>query len=72
MNEVLLRVHPASGGWWIDCDLPIEPTYYQSGAQAEEAARGLATRLSGAGHNVRLVVNDRSQQLVAQHRYPAP
>ena len=69
MVHVMLRVHPAAGGWWIDCDLPLEPTYFRSGALAEQVARSLAVRLSGAGHDVKLVVNDRTDQTVATRRY---
>jgi hypothetical protein len=69
MNEVLLTVHPAAGGWWLACDLPLEPTYFRSGALAEQVARSLAIRLSGAGRDVKLVINDRSEQPVATHLY---
>ncbi len=69
MNEVILDVKAVSGGWWVGCDLPIEPTFYRSGARAEQMARALAVRLSEAGHDVRLLVNDRAHQLVATQRY---
>lgn len=69
MHEVVLRVHPAAGGWWVDCDLPLEKTYFRSGARAEAVARSLAIHLSGAGHDVRLMVRDRGDQVVATHRY---
>jgi len=69
MNEVVLRVQPAAGGWWVDCDLPIEPTYFRSGARAEEVARSLAIHLSGAGHEVKVEIRDRSELTVATQRY---
>lgn len=72
MNEVVLRVHPASGGWWLDCDLPLEPTYYRSGARAEETARSLALRINDLGRDVRVIINDRAQQAVATQVYFAP
>jgi len=68
-GDVTMRVHPAAGGWWIDCDLPLEPTYFRSGALAEQVARSLALRLSRVGHDVKLVINDRAEQTVATHRY---
>jgi hypothetical protein len=72
MSEVVLQVRPASGGWWVDCNLPLEPTYYRSGARAEETARSLALRLCNLGRDVRVIVNDRGQQTVATQIYFAP
>jgi len=69
MKEVLFRVQPAPVGWLVGCDLPIEPTYFRSGASAERVARDLAIHLSGAGHDVRLVIEDRTRQVVATQRY---
>jgi hypothetical protein len=69
MNEVVLRVHPAAGGWWVACDLPIEPVYFHSGARAEAAARSLAQTLSDAGHDTKVVINDRADFPVATQRY---
>lgn len=69
MKEVRMQVQPANGGWWIDCDLPIEPTYFRSGARAEQVARTLAVHLSTAGHNVRVEIEDRAAQVIATQRY---
>jgi len=69
MNEVVLRVHPAPGGWGVGCDLPIEPIYFHSGARAEAVARSLAQTLSDAGHDARVVINDRADFPVATQRY---
>jgi hypothetical protein len=69
MKNVHLRVQPASIGWWVGCDLPIEPTYFHSGARAEKVARDLALHLSDAGHDVRVVIEDRARQVVATQRY---
>lgn len=71
MHEVVLKVHPAAGGWWVDCDLPLEPTYFRSGARAEEAARALALHLRGAGHDVRLQIRDQADHIVEVRRYAA-
>jgi hypothetical protein len=69
MADVVLRVAPAGDGWWVDCDLPLEPTFFHSGAQAERTARALALRLSDCGRNVQLLVKDRREQTIATHRY---
>ena len=71
MHEVVLKVHPAAGGWWVDCDLPLEPTYFRSGARAEEVARLLALTLRGVGHDVQLTIRDRTDQVVQVRRYAA-
>jgi hypothetical protein len=69
MDEVVLKIRPAAGGWWVDCDLPLQPTYFRSGARAEETAQVLALRLSDAGLDVRVLIRDRTDQLVATRRY---
>ena len=69
MSEVKLQVAASGAGWWVDCDLPLEATYFQSGAHAQEVARRLAIHLSGAGHDVELWIRDRAEQLVATHLY---
>lgn len=69
MKDVQLQVQPATVGWWVDCDLPIEPVFFHSGARAETVARNLAIHLSGAGHDVRVVIEDRTNQVVATQRY---
>ncbi len=72
MKDVLMRVQPAASGWQIRCDLPLEAAYFRSGARAEQVARNLATHLSGAGHDVRVVIEDRTAQVVATQNYFAP
>ena len=69
MRTILVSILPAAGGWELDCDLPVETTYFRSGGRAEEAARNLAVRLIGEGNDVKLVVHDRSAQPVATQRY---
>jgi hypothetical protein len=69
VNDVLLRVNPGAGGWWVDCDLPLEPVYFRSGTRAEAVARTLALHLSGTGRDVRVVIQDRSEQVIATQRY---
>jgi hypothetical protein len=71
MHEVVLKVHPAAGGWWVDCDLPLEPTFFHSGARAEEVARDLALHLRATGHDVRLTIRDATDQIVEVRRYAA-
>lgn len=69
MVEVVLKVAPAAGGWWVDCDLPLEPTFFHSGATAEQAARALALRLADTGRDVRLFIRDALTRTIATHRY---
>jgi len=69
VEDVTLSVHPSEAGWWVDCDLPLEPTYFRSGARAEQMARSLATRLSHVGRDVKVIINDRSEQTVATQIY---
>lgn len=69
MREVVLKVAPAAQGWWVDCDLPLEPIFFLSGAQAERTARELALRLTDNGRDVRLFVKDLRDQTIATHRY---
>lgn len=71
MIEVVLKVSPSPGGWSVNCDLPLEPTFFHSGAKAEQTARALALRLSDAGRDVRLVLEDRWEQTIATHCYLA-
>jgi hypothetical protein len=69
MKEVVLNVAPAAEGWWVDCDLPLEPIFFRSGDLAEQTARKLALLLTDLGRDVRLFVRDRLDYPVATHRY---
>ena len=68
-GQVRLQVRPALGGWQVICDLPIETSYFRSGARAERAARDLAIRLSALGHDVEVVIQDRGQEVVGTQIY---
>jgi len=68
MHEITLKVGPVGSGWSIDCSL-LEPIFFRSGARAEAAGRDLALHLSGAGHDVRMLICDRTEQYVVTHRY---
>ncbi len=69
VNQVRLTVQPAVGGWQVHCDLPLETSYFRSGARAERAARELAIRLSALGHDVQLIIEDRGRQVVGTQLY---
>jgi hypothetical protein len=69
MKDIRLQVNPTVSGWRVVCDLPIEATYFRSGARAEQAARDLAVHFSEAGHDVRVLIEDRGEQVVATQRY---
>lgn len=64
-----MRVAPAPGGWSIDCDLPLETTYFRSGARAEHIARRIANNLRGAGMNVEVSVRGLDGEVVGVHRF---
>ena len=72
IGRVGIQVQPARNGWQVSCDLPIETIYFRSGAQAESAARRLAMRLSGLGHDVQVEIHDRDGRLVGTQLYLAP
>lgn len=72
MQSVHIDVRPIGAGWWVGCDLPLQPTYFRSGARAEAMARSLAIRLTETGCDVRVSVSDRLDQLIATQRYFAP
>ncbi len=72
IGRILMQVQPAKDGWQVNCDLPIETTYFRSGAQAEGAARSLAVRLSGLGHDVKVEIQDRQSRVVGTQIYFAP
>lgn len=72
MKDIVMKVGAADSGWRLSCDLPVEPTYFRSGARAEQSARDLAQRLCGAGLDVRVVIEDRARQVVAIQSYFAP
>ena len=63
-GQVRMQVHPTRYGWQLSCDLPIETTYYPSGARAEVAARNLALRLSDVGHDVQVEIQNLDSQVV--------
>ncbi|MBI1198831.1 MAG: hypothetical protein GC203_13300 [Phenylobacterium sp.] len=69
MRQVEMTLRPGSEGWWLDCDLPLEPTYYCSGGNAERVAGEIAIRISDTGRDVRLVIFDRNLGIVATRRY---
>ena len=69
VGQVQLRVQPAASGWQVRCDLPLETSYFRSGAKAEGAARDLAIRLSALGHDVELIIEDRGRQVIGTQIY---
>ncbi|MBI1200212.1 MAG: hypothetical protein GC203_20330 [Phenylobacterium sp.] len=69
MKDVNVRVSPAASGWSINCDLPLETTYYRSGARAEHIARRIANNLCGAGLTVEVSVYGLDGFVVGTHRY---
>lgn len=72
MKRIFMEVQAAESGWRLTCDLPIEPTYFRSGARAEQSARELAERLCGAGVDVSVVIEDRAHRIIGTRSYLAP
>jgi hypothetical protein len=60
-------VNAIDGGWSLDCVPGPEPILFLSGAQAQ--ARALACRLSEAGEEIRLTVQDRPHAVVGSLLY---
>jgi hypothetical protein len=71
MDEVVLRVRPASGGWKVESTAGVEPMMFLSGARAERSARALAQTMARAGRRVRLVIEDRSARVVGALNFQA-
>lgn len=71
MDEIRSNVEPGSVGWWVACDLPLEPTYFLSLTVAEQTARDLAVRITEFGRDARLSVRDALNHTVATQRYVA-
>jgi len=72
MNEVMVFVRPAGGGWQVETQVSDSPLMFLSGAKAETAAHDLARRLSRlGGAAAQVVVEDRASQVVGARRYPA-
>ena len=69
VSQVRLKVQPVANGWQVHCDLPLETSYFRSGARAERAARELAIRLSALGHDVQLIIEDRAGRVVGTQIY---
>jgi len=69
MNTRHIAVSAIDGGWSLHCVPGPEPILFLSGARAEAQARALACRLSEAGEEIRLTVEDRSRALVGSLLY---
>lgn len=64
-----ILVLPAEGGWSVQAEFADAPQMFLSGARAEAEARALAGRVAAAGHDVQVVVHDRSRVLIGTIRY---
>ena len=69
MKDVIMKVEPAGSGWWVDCDLPLQPTFHVSADLAEKTARTLAIKMANLGRDVRLTIANRLDETVATQRF---
>lgn len=69
MDDVLFHVRPASQGWQVDCTGRVESLLFFSGAKAEAQAHALARCIASVGHDSRVLVHDRAQQVIGSTRY---
>ena len=69
MHAHRISVGPVTGGWEVRLDTTLHPMLFLSGGRAEEHARGLAARLSGAGQEAFVYIHDRSDALVGTMRF---
>jgi hypothetical protein len=71
MSEMMVFVRPAEGGWQVQSAFAGAPLMFLSGAKAEAAAHALARRLVRGGASARVVVEDRTRQVVGAKQYLA-
>jgi xanthine/CO dehydrogenase XdhC/CoxF family maturation factor len=69
VEDVHLHVRPAGDGWLVDAAGALEPLMFRSGGRAEAQAHALARTLAQAGQLARVMVHDRSQQVVGSTLY---
>ena len=69
MGELLITLRPAAKGWMLERPF-VEPLVFNSGAQAERAARLYAEGLGRAGLRVALEIVLRDGSLGARLNFP--
>lgn len=69
MKDVEFLVSPISGGWMVQGGLDLEPLVFRSGARAEAKAEALAKAMTAAGVDARVVILDRTGQMVGAKRF---
>ena len=55
LQKIVIR--PLDAGWMVELDRLDAPMVFNSGAQAERAARALAERLIDAGESAELIIH---------------
>ena len=69
MDDIMFHVRPAGHGWLVDAAAGVQPLLFHSGAKAEAQAHTLARCVAGVGHDARVLIHDRAQQIVGSTRY---
>ena len=69
MDDIMFHVRPAGEGWLVEAARGVQPLVFHSGAKAEAQAHALARCVAGVGHDARVLIHDRRQQIVGSTRY---
>jgi hypothetical protein len=69
VNDVLLRVRPAAGGWVVESGGRLEALRFRSGGRAEAQAHALAAAIARSGDDARVVVHDLGDREIGTRRY---
>ncbi len=69
LTEHVIAVRPVQGGWCVVCELVGPSTMFLSAQKAEAYGRRLAVLLGDRGYDIRLVVHDQRDAVVATAQY---
>ena len=69
MDDIMFHVRPAGHGWLVEAAAGVQPLLFHSGAKAEAQAHALAKCVAGVGHDARVLIHDRAEQIVGSTRY---
>jgi hypothetical protein len=69
VDDIMFHVRPAGQGWLVDSGGGVERLHFFSGAKAEAQAHALARCVSSVGHDARVLIHDRAEQIIGSTRY---
>ena len=67
--EHVVAVRPVQGGWCVVCEFVGPSTMFLSAQKAEAYGRRLAVLLGDRGYDIRLIVHDQRDAVVATAQY---